>query len=97
MSAIFGIVRDGRIELEGIDQLPEGVRVRVEAIDVDEEGLVHERSWPESQIDIEKMIAEIRAIEPATMTSEELANLQSFRAKCKELGVESVRRRMEAF
>jgi hypothetical protein len=80
MSALMGVVRDGRVEFEAPNPLPDGTRVRVEPAAGEHDDWGVENEWPETPEGIEAMIAELRAIEPAVLTPAEQADLQAFRA-----------------
>lgn len=88
-----GTYRNGRVDLEGPVNWPDGERVTVTPEEVGH-GL-REEDWPTTPKGIADLLAQMDAIEPLELTPAERADIGAFRAAVREQSVEAVRRRME--
>ena len=95
MSALMGVIREGRVELEAPATFPDGTRVRVEEAE-DSDGFLREEDWPTTPEGIEQLIQKMKNTEPVILTPEEEIDIRAFRAASKAKSVESFRRRMES-
>jgi hypothetical protein len=92
-TALTGVIRDGRVELDAPARLPNGTRVRVEP-DASQSEEYEQEPWPTTPEGIEAMLQELDAIEPAILTPKEQAEIAEFRAACRAKSVEKVRKQM---
>jgi hypothetical protein len=95
MLEVLGTIHDGQVKFDQPVQLPEGTRVRIEALDnnLDIVGITEEEQLDPARH--EAWLAKLHAIEPLEFTPEEELSIAAFRARVRELSIEAVRRRME--
>ncbi len=76
MTALMGIVRGGRVELDSPTELPDGTRVRVEPSDEDD-GFLTDDTWPTTQEEIEALASRMENFDPVVLTAEDAREHQS--------------------
>jgi len=83
MSVMNGTYSDGRVQLAGNPDWPDGTPVRVEPVAADEPVVgMREEDWPTTPEAIEAWVAAVEALEPV-MTPEEDAAWRQARAEQK--------------
>jgi hypothetical protein len=96
MTAIKGVVRNGRVEMAAPPDSPEGCQVIVEPLPApaDKVGL-DEAEWRDDAAALADWEAWIKTIEPLEYTPEEEAAFARFREEMRRYNVEAVRRQMQ--
>jgi len=92
-TALTGIIRDGRVELDLPGALPNGTRVRIQP-ELEDNDCDEQHPWPTTMEGIEAMIEELRAIEPAVPTPNEEATIIANRKAMKAKSIEAMHKRM---
>ena len=93
MSAIRGVIHDGKVVFDTPPAWPEGTPVEVEP--VRERIGISEEEQGDDPESIARWLAWFDSVEPVQMKPEEEAAMNEWRSKMKTFNVEAVRRQME--
>jgi hypothetical protein len=93
MSALLGIVRDGRVEFASPTRLPEGSRVWVQPAEEDD-GFLTDETWPTSSEGINELIHRMENFEPLVLTSDDEARIAAARASVRDVSIAAARKQM---
>ncbi len=90
MSAVLGIVRGGRIELDELLDLPDGTEINVTL----PEGLSND-DLPMTPEEIERTLAAMQTLEPFDIPPDVLADLEAWERKINQYGIDNAERGLE--
>ena len=90
MSAVLGIVRGGRIELDELLDLPDGTEINVTL----PEGLSND-DLPITPEEIERTLAAMQTLEPFDIPPDVLADLEAWERKINQYGIDNAERGLE--
>ena len=94
MSALMGVIREGRVELEAPATFPDGTRVRVEEAE-ESDGFIREEDWPTTPEGIEALIQKMKDTEPVILTPEDEVRIAAARAAFRTVSIAAVKKQME--
>jgi len=95
MTAIKGVVRNGRIDLPTPPDWPEGCGVMIEPLPAADSIGLDESEWRDDPASLADWEAWIKTIEPLEYTPEREAAIARFADEMRRFNVEAVRRQME--
>jgi hypothetical protein len=96
MNAIKGFFKDGRLELDGRPDWPDGTEVLIEPTSAPPEKIaLDESEWRDDPTSLADWEAWIQTIQPLEFTTEEAARIADFDEQMRRYNVEAVRRQME--
>jgi hypothetical protein len=93
VESVVGTYHDGRVDLGGKVDWPDGTRVRVEP-EADEEGFLSEDNWPTTPEGIEALVRHMTNFEAVELTAEDEARIAAARAATREASIAAVRKQM---
>jgi hypothetical protein len=93
--AVPGTFHDGQVVLETPVDWPEGAKVEVVLVGLEQPLGMTEEEWPTDPEGIAKLIARMDEIEPLEFTPEGEADLAAWRKKMKEYDIAKTQQRIE--
>ena len=90
MSAVLGVVRGGRIELDEPLDLPDGTAINIPL----PKGLGND-DLPMTREEIERTLAAMQTLEPFDIPPDVLADLDEWERKCNQYGIDNAERGLE--
>jgi hypothetical protein len=93
MEPVIGTYHDGRVDLGGKVDWPDGTRVRVEPA-AEDEGFLTEESWPTTPEGIAALVRRMTTFEAVELTAEDEARIAAARAATREASIAAVRKQM---
>jgi hypothetical protein len=94
MATATGTYRKGKIFLNGPVDWPEGTAVEIATAPTTRVGLTEEE-WPTTPEGIAELLERIAHLEPLEFTPEEEAEMQIWRSKLKQYGINKMRQRWQ--
>jgi len=94
IDTMMGIIRGGRVELDGPALLPDGTRVRVEPRLEEEGGFLAEEDWPTTPGGIAAHALKMSNFEPVILTIADRARIAVARTAWRESELAAVRKEM---
>ncbi len=95
MNAIKTTVRNGRIEVDAPDELPDGTEVLVDVTPITDRIGIDESEWQDDAQALADWGAWLKTIEPIELTAQERDAFARFDDAFRRFNVEQVRRQMQ--